>query len=106
KEALESHRITCRKEKPHVCDHCGKRFKDKYNVKYHVKNVHGTVKRYECEKCGVKFKSNAIFRVHRRRFNGKCKAAPIDLLTTGSSSGVQKSSATFLQAFESFVTSS
>ena len=38
-------------EKKHICEHCGKGFKDNQNLKNHVQYVHFKIKRFSCELC-------------------------------------------------------
>jgi len=38
-------------EKKHICEHCGKGFKDNQNLKNHVQYVHFKIKRFSCEIC-------------------------------------------------------
>ena len=77
KSALAKHILAVhRKERPHPCPECGKRFSQTSHVNYHLKTVHaeaGTVvrtKSHACHECGAKFGTSSTLRKHQRTHTG------------------------------------
>ena len=57
----------------HACPHCGKSFKEKFNLNKHVRSVHEK-RRYTCRECDAIFNRNDklvehVSGVHQRRFH-------------------------------------
>ena len=77
RSALEKHILAVhKKERPHACPECGKRFTQTSHVNYHLKTVHaqpGTVirtKSHPCHECGAKFATSSTLRKHQRTHTG------------------------------------
>ena len=61
-------------KKEHVCDICGKTFKQNKDYKAHVSGVHEKKKPFKCNKCGDSYKYRNGLIVHRN--SGKCPGVP------------------------------
>lgn len=77
KSALEKHILAVhRKERPHPCPECGKRFTQTSHVNYHLKTVHAQpgalprTKSHICNECGAKFATSSTLRKHQRTHTG------------------------------------
>lgn len=46
------------------CKHCNKKFRTKYAVKFHIKQVHEKSTRVVCELCGADFYNKYMLRTH------------------------------------------
>lgn len=52
-----------------ICDMCGKKFSNKYNLKYHLMETHGQGQETETRKCRVCQKEVRFLRIHMRRYH-------------------------------------
>ena len=73
----ENNVTTKAKDKRHVCKHCKKTFKEKFNLKVHVDNVHKGLKKFKCDICGKQFTQKSSLKlhvkgVHEKKRNHKC----------------------------------
>ena len=58
-------------EKTIPCEICGKMFKNKYNLKAHVKLMHGKAEgEFPCDQCGKVFRGKASLEYHTKVHNG------------------------------------
>lgn len=46
------------------CPQCSKKFKNKYAVRFHVKQVHDKTTRVQCTDCGVEYYNKYMLKVH------------------------------------------
>ena len=51
---------------PYACSHCEAKFKEKFNLKSHVDDVHKKVKRFKCDKCSEEFSRLYNLTRHKR----------------------------------------
>ena len=65
------------KERPHVCDVCGKRFTRDGGLALHKRLHDPNFKRFECEKCGKSFvqkgQLQVHMKIHNKQFDYVCK---------------------------------
>ena len=57
----------------YFCDQCGKTFKDRGNMKSHIRVIHEQKKIYKCKNCGKSYSYKRGLRTHRTE--GKCKGS-------------------------------
>ena len=57
----------------YFCDQCGKTFKDRGNMKSHIRVIHEQKKIYKCKNCGKSYSYKRSLRTHRTE--GKCKGS-------------------------------
>ncbi|XP_023248249.1 zinc finger protein 567-like [Copidosoma floridanum] len=50
-------------EKPHVCEVCGKKFRVSYCLTLHMR-THTGVRPYQCQHCGKRFKASSVYNHH------------------------------------------
>ncbi|XP_058814622.1 zinc finger protein 678-like [Topomyia yanbarensis] len=71
---LERHFMIHTKQKPFMCDTCGKSFNQKSSLKKHLL-THSKVQKYVCLLCGLKFSQKVNLRVHTVRVHPKRNAS-------------------------------
>lgn len=76
KSLLERHFLVHTKQKPFVCDICGKTFNQRSTLKTHSL-VHSKIQEFVCILCGLKFSQKVNLRIHMLRVHPK-RTASID----------------------------
>ena len=66
---LVRHRITHSDVKPLSCEFCGKGFASSYNLKSHLR-IHTGENPYKCDVCEAKFTQNISLKMHKRSAHG------------------------------------
>ena len=65
-QSCKAKKHTCSvKEKPHVCQHCGKSFDKLYGLKRHIQS-HTSDAKLVCEVCGKTYRRNESLKVHMK----------------------------------------
>ncbi|XP_051538611.1 zinc finger protein 271-like isoform X1 [Myxocyprinus asiaticus] len=70
RDALQEEQLTAHQQfddenKPHQCDHCGKRFNKQAKLRIHLR-IHTGEKPYQCTQCGKHFSQAVNLRKHHR----------------------------------------
>ena len=68
--ALKSHMGVHSNEKPFSCETCGKTFKRKMSLRYHIKTHNGGVKEFTCEECGKELSTKDSLTWHMNTHTG------------------------------------
>ena len=61
------------KKKHSKCPQCDKRFKTKYAVKFHLRQVHQKLTRVRCDSCGIELYNKYSLRAHVKAFHAHDK---------------------------------
>ncbi|ENN72435.1 hypothetical protein YQE_10926, partial [Dendroctonus ponderosae] len=69
KYSLEKHHMSHTGDKPHECDQCDMKFKERYQLTIHMRK-HTGEKPFNCEVCDFKFSCKNRLGVHMRKHTG------------------------------------